>query len=135
MQEKRKEVRLKECNAINVSVISETKKIPKEEISCSYNYSEEISASGTIIQGENLLPVDTILKIDFELKTLNGRISVLGRVKWIRIIESGWYEAYVEFIDTPDETIETIGSYISLRHKYKDFNFCELSFDKFARFN
>jgi len=135
MLEKRKDVRLKECNEINVSVISEAKNIPKEEISCSYNYSEEISGSGTIIQGGILLPVDTILKIDFTLKTMNGRISVLGRVKWIRIIEIGWYEAYVEFIDTPGEIIEAIRNYISLKHKYKNYDSCDLSIDKFARFN
>jgi hypothetical protein len=135
MQERRKEARLKECNEINVTVISETKKIPKAEISCSYNCSEEISAAGTIIQGGIILPVDTILKIDFTFKTLNGRISVLGRVRWIRIIESGWYEAYVEFIDTPGEIIETIRNYVLFRQKNRDFDSCRLSFDKSTRLN
>lgn len=135
MQERRKEARLKECNEINVTVMTETKKIPKAEISCSYNYSEEISASGTIIQGGIILPVDTILKIDFKFKTLSGRVSVLGRVRWIRIIESGWYEAYVEFIDTPGEIIETIRNYVSFRQKYRDFDSCRLSFDKSTRLN
>ncbi len=135
MQEKRKETRLKECNEIKVSIISETKNNSQAEISCSYNYSDEISAAGTIIQGGILLPVDTILKIDFAFKTLNGRVSVLGRVRWIRIIESGWYEAYVEFIDTPDEIIETIRNYVLFRQKFRDFDSCRLSFDKSTRLN
>jgi len=71
MSDKRKAERLKELNEITISVISEVENIPKEKLS--YNYSEDISASGTKIRGNFLLPVDTVLKIDFRLKTLKNR--------------------------------------------------------------
>jgi len=116
MKEKRKAKRLKEFNEITISVISGEKNIPKERIS--YNYSEDISASGAKIRGNILLPVDTLLKIEFTLKTLKKHITALGKVKWIKlIIEDKFYEAGVEFVDTPGEAIQKIEDYISWKQK------------------
>jgi hypothetical protein len=116
MKEKRKAKRLKEFNEITISVISGEKNIPKEKIS--YNYSEDISASGAKIRGNILLPVDTLLKIEFTLKTLKKHITALGKVKWIKlIIEDKFYEAGVEFVDTPGEAIQKIEDYISWKQK------------------
>lgn len=112
MKEKRKSERLNEFNEITVSIISGEKTISKEKIS--YNYSEDISASGTKIRGNILLPVDTLLEIDFTLKTLKKQITALGKIKWIKvIIEDKFYEAGVEFVDTPREAIQKIKDYIS----------------------
>jgi hypothetical protein len=116
MKEKRKAKRLKEFNEITISVISGEKNIPKEKIS--YNYSEDISTSGAKIRGNILLPVDTLLKIEFTLKTLKKHITALGKVKWIKlIIEDKFYEAGVEFVDTPGEAIQKIEDYISWKQK------------------
>jgi hypothetical protein len=67
MKERRKAERLKDLNEINISVISEAKNISKKEFL--NNYSTDISTSGARIQSNILLPVDTLLKIDFKLKT------------------------------------------------------------------
>jgi len=79
MNEQRKAERLKELNEITISLISKGKNIPQEKIS--YNYSEDISATGAKIRGNILLPVDTILQIDFRLKTLKKQITAVGKIK------------------------------------------------------
>jgi hypothetical protein len=111
MKERRKAERLKDLNEINISVISEVKNISKKEFL--NNYSTDISTSGARIQSNILLPVDTLLKIDFKLKTLEKKITALGKVKWIKVlIDDKSYEAGVEFVDTPSEAIDKIRFYI-----------------------
>ena len=105
MKERRKAERLQEYNEITVFIITPENKIP-------YNYSENISVSGAKIRGSVLLPVDTFLKIDFTLETLEKQITALGKVKWIKVIfEDSWYEAGVELFDTPSEAIKKIEDY------------------------
>ena len=112
MREKRKSERLEELNEITISVISGDKNLPKEK--AVDIYSEDLSVSGTKIRGNILLPVDTLLKIDLTLKTLSKQITALGKVKWIKIIfEDHWYEAGVEFFNTPKDAIKKIEDYIS----------------------
>jgi hypothetical protein len=130
MNEKRKAERLKELNEITISVISEEKIISKEKIS--YNYSEDISVSGAKIRGNILLPVDTILKIEFRLKTLKKQITAIGKIKWIKlIIEDKYYEAGVEFVNTPSEAIQIIENYLSWKQKNRSLN----PFWIFTKFN
>jgi hypothetical protein len=112
MDERRKAPRLKEENEVIITVISNRKNLPKEKIPS--NYSKDISVSGAKIQSNILLPVDTLLKIDFKLKTLEQQITALGKVKWLKVlIEDKSYEAGVEFVDTPSEVIKKIEFYIS----------------------
>ena len=112
MKERRKEERLQELNEIVISVISEKKDISKKDFL--YNVSKNISASGARIQSNILLPVDTLLKIDFKLKTLEKQISTLGKVKWIKVnIEDKTYDAGVEFVETPAEAMDKLKFYIS----------------------
>jgi hypothetical protein len=116
MKEKRKSERLNEFNEITVSIVSGEEGIAREKNS--YNYSEDLSASGAKIRGNILLPVDTVLKIDFTLKTLEKHITAVGKVKWIKvIIEDKFYEAGVEFVDTPGEAIQKIKDYIAWKQK------------------
>jgi hypothetical protein len=112
MNERRREERLKELNEIIVTVISNKKNLPKGKIP--YNSSKDISVSGAKIQTNILFPVDTLLKIDFKLKTLEKQITALGKVKWIKVnIDDKSYEAGVEFVDTPSEAIKKLKFYIS----------------------
>ena len=111
MEERRKAERLKELNEITISVTSPQKNIPKEK--SLYNYSKDISACGAKIQSNILLPVDTLLKIDFKLKTLKKQITTLGKVKWVKVnIDDKSYDAGIEFVDTPGDAIEKIKFYI-----------------------
>lgn len=119
MEEKRKSERLEELNEITISLISEEENIPKEKMN--YKYSMDISVLGTKISGNIVLPIDTLLKIDFTLDTLQKQISAIGKIKWIKIIiEDKWYEAGVEFVDTPNEAIQKISDYISWKKKGKE---------------
>jgi len=116
MDEKRSVKRLNDVNEITINVISGVKNLPKEKVF--YNYSKDISMSGAKIQANILLPVDTLLKIDFTLKILHKQITILGKVKWIKVIfEDKCYEAGVEFVDTPDEAIKKLEDYISWKQK------------------
>jgi hypothetical protein len=120
MKEKRREERLKEENEITITIIS-GKDLPKEKVL--YNYSKDISMSGTKIQTNILLPINTLLNIDFTLKNLHKKITALGKVKWIKIIfEDESYEAGVEFVDTPDEAIKKLEDYISWKRKNTSLN-------------
>jgi PilZ domain. len=111
MKERRKAERLKELNEITISVTCEENNITKNKLL--YNYSKDISVSGAKIQSNIFLPVDTLLKIDFKLKTLEKQITALGKVKWIKVlIEDKSYEAGVEFVDTPSEAIKKLKFYI-----------------------
>jgi hypothetical protein len=112
MDERRRVPRLKEENEVIITVISNRKNLPKEKIPS--NYSKDISVSGARMQTNILLPVDTLLKIDLKLKTLEQQITALGKVKWLKVlIEDKSYEAGVEFVDTPREAIKKIGFYIA----------------------
>jgi hypothetical protein len=74
-----------------------------------YNCSADICLSGAKIQGNILLPVDSIIKIDITLNNLEEKITTLAKVKWNKvIIENGSYEAGVEFVDAPDEEIQKL---------------------------
>ena len=116
MNEKRRAPRLKEENEITISVISNRKNFPKEKIT--YNDTTDISASGAKIQTNILLPVDTLLNIDFTLKNLQQKINAIGKVKWIKIIiDDKSYEAGVEFVNAPIYAIQRLEDYISWKKK------------------
>ena len=120
-QEKRKTERLKEFNEITTTVLSGEKNF--------YNYSEDISVSGAKIRGNIPLPIDTLLKIDFTLKNLQQKITALGKVKWIKIIiENKYYEAGVEFVNTPLEAIKKLEDYILWKQKCISLNPFGLAF-------
>jgi len=125
MEEKRKEERLKKENEITINIVSEDTFIPIDEWSklqelnkidenssqekIPYNYSKDISVSGARMQGNILLPVDTIIKIDITLDNLQQNITTIGKVKWNKvIIKNESYEAGVEFVDTPDDAIQKL---------------------------
>jgi hypothetical protein len=97
MKEQRKAQRFEEENEVTITVISDKGNLPKEGIT--NTYSMDISVSGTKIKTNILLPVDTLLKIDFTLETLQQKINAIGKVKWIKIIVDGEsYEEGVEFV-------------------------------------
>jgi len=87
------------------------------------SHSKDISVSGAKIRTTIFLPVDTILKVDFTLKDLQQKITALGKVKWIKIIiEDKYYEAGMEFVNTPSEAVKKIEDYISWKKKFISLN-------------
>lgn len=118
MDEKRKAKRLKEEIEITITVIAGGKNFPAGKVL--YNYSKDISVSGAKIMANILLPVDTLLKVDFTLKNLQQKITALGKVKWIRVLfNDESYEAGMEFVNTPREAINKIADYILWKQKSK----------------
>ncbi len=134
MKTARKAERLNEENEILITILSEITNPPKEKII--YNYSEDISMTGTRIQGNVLLPIDTALKIDLILKNLKQTITVFGKVKRNKVLVEGKsYEAGVEFVDTPSESIKKLGDYILSINQYKNLNPVGVPYWIFAKFN
>ena len=134
LQAARKAERLDEENDIVITILSEITNPPKGKII--YNHSEDISMTGTRIQGNFPLPKDTILKIDFALNKTKQKITVLGTVKWSKAVYEGkYYETGVEFFDTPDESIKMLGDYIMSINQYKNLNPKGLPYRIFERFN
>ncbi len=109
----RKEKRLEEENEIIISILGGgAENLPKEKIISTL--SKDISASGAKIQSNSFLPVDTPLKIKVTFKNPLQIITVFGKVKWIRSrSRDSFYEAGVEFFNTPDEEIKKLAEYIS----------------------
>jgi hypothetical protein len=130
MKEQRKEERLKEYNEITTTVISCGNNLSKEKII--YNYSEDLSVSGAKIRGNIDLPINTLLQIDLTLKNLQQKITALGKVKWIKnIIEGKYYEAGVEFVDSPGEMINKLEDYISRKQKLISLNLFGMPFSSY----
>ena len=132
MDEKKKAPRLKDFSEITATVISRGNNLSKEKIF--YNYSEDISVSGAKIRGNIPLPVDTLLKIDLTLNNLREKITALGKVKWTkRILDHKWYEAGVEFFDTPSEVIKKLDHHIFEKQKFTSFNLFGLPFKNYDK--
>jgi hypothetical protein len=130
----RKTERLDEENEVIITILSEIKDTPKEKIV--YNYSKDISMSGTKIQGNILLPMDTFLKIDLTLKNLKEKVTVFGKVIRNKVLVDGQsYEAGVEFVDTPSDSIKKLGDYILSVKDYAKLNPVGVPYWIFAKFN
>ena len=133
-EERRRADRLKEDNEITITIVSGGKNTPQEDVL--YNFTKDISVGGVRIQTNILLPVNAILKINLALKSLRRNIIAFGKVKWNKIIiENESYEAGVEFVDTPDESIKIMEDYISCKQKYTQLNPVGMPFWMFAKFN
>lgn len=116
MEEKRKAERMEEENEITITVAAGEENLPEGEIND--NYTKNISTLGAKIQSHVFFPIGTVIELDFISKTLNQKITVLGEVKWIRVvIEDESYEAGVKFLGTPSESIKKLGDYISCKLK------------------
>lgn len=119
MEEKRMTRRLKVKDEIAVTVVSSEKKPLKEKTF--YNHSKDISVSGAKIKANIFLPVDTLIRIEMKLKTLHQIITVLGKVKWTKVIFNGERletEAGVEFFTPPSDVIRKLAAYISRKQKF-----------------
>ena len=111
MEERRATERLEEDKEVTITVISGGKNLPKDKII--YNYSKDLSVSGARIQANAFLPVDTLLMIEMTLKTLQQKITALGKVKWIKSLFGGdSFEAGVEFVNIPSDTTNKLADYI-----------------------
>jgi len=130
MDEKRRAPRLKDFSEITATVISRGNNLSKEKII--YNYSKDVSVSGARIQAHIFLPVDSLLRIEMTLKTLRQMITVIGKVKWIKVVfEDESYEAGVELFNTPSEAINKLTEYISWKQKFTSFNLFGLPFKNY----
>lgn len=131
---KRKAERLDEENEIKITILSEITNFPKEKIV--YKYSQDVSMTGTRIQGNVLLPIDTFLKINLTLKNSKQNVVVFGKVKWSKPYPMrGYFESGVEFVDTPRESIKKLENYILSINQYKSLSPVGVPYWIFEKFN
>ncbi|HUN56234.1 MAG TPA: hypothetical protein VMU29_13870 [Smithella sp.] len=130
--DRRKVARLAEENEISIDIIPDGMggNEPFKEIISFYS-SGDISVSSARIQGNILLPVNTIFKLDITLKNPRQNITSVGKVKWNKVIlEDTYYEAGVEFIDHPDEAVQKLfdreGILKNERTKLQEINHYEI---------
>jgi hypothetical protein len=118
MDDRRRAPRLQEENEVTITVVSGEQDIPQETVI--HNRSKDISTSGARIQANLYLPVDTLVMLEMTLSTVRQMITVIGKVKWIKIIyEDESYEAGVEFVNTPSDAIRKLRDYVSWKMEYK----------------
>jgi hypothetical protein len=116
MEERRKTPRINEENDVTITVVSGENDFPKEKIID--NFTKDISAGGTKIHTNILLPADTLIELEFTSKGLRQQINALGKVKWVKvIIEDESYEAGVEFSGNASDAIKRLEDYISWKLK------------------
>ncbi len=113
MNERRKVPRLKEESDVTITVVSEGK---NQKVV--YDSSKDISVYGAKIHSREMFPINTLLEIDFTSKTVQDKITALGKVKWIKvIIEDASYEMGVEFVKTPGDAMKKLEDYVSWKQK------------------
>mgnify|MGYP000845348494 FL=1 len=128
MEEKRKAPRLQEENEVTITVVSGGDNLPQETVM--HNRSKDISVGGTRIQANLYLPVDTLLMLEMKLNTVRQMITVIGKVKWIKIIyQDEAYEAGVEFVNTPRDAMRKLQDYISWKIQYRKTQACSQTED------
>lgn len=116
MNDRRKTPRIKEENDVTITVIPGENNFPKEKIID--NFTKDISGGGAKIQTNILLPVDSLIELEFTSKGLRQQINSLGTVKWVKVlIEDESYEAGVEFSGNPSDAIKKLEDYISWKLK------------------
>jgi hypothetical protein len=109
MEERRRTPRIKEENEVSITVVSGGINLPEEQIKD--NCTKDISVSGAKIQTNILLPVNTLIELDFTSKGLKQQMKILGKIKWRKAInENESYEFGVEFY--PSKEIEKLEDYI-----------------------
>ncbi|HNY49270.1 MAG TPA: PilZ domain-containing protein [Smithella sp.] len=73
-----------------------------------------ISVSGARIKTDVLLPVETLLKVDFSLEDMQRKIGTIGQVKWMKVvIEDESYNEGVKF----DNPSRKLADYIAWKQK------------------
>jgi hypothetical protein len=120
MEDKRRAPRIKEDDEVAITVVSGGENLPEKEINGSHT--KDISVCGAKIQTNILLPVNTILELDFTSKGVHQQIKILGKVTWGKVInENESYELGVEFY--PSKEVEQLGDYISWQPKSNESEF------------
>lgn len=117
MDERRRAPRLQEENEVTITVVSGGNDLPEEKVI--HNRSKDISASGARIKAHICLPVDTLLMMEMKLNTVRQMITVIGKVKWVKIIyEDESYEAGVQFVNTAGDAVRKLRDYVSWKLEY-----------------
>jgi uncharacterized protein (TIGR02266 family) len=111
MSEKRKEKRIKEEIKVAIKLLPEDKYQHNKNVV--YALTKDISSGGVKIVTDQMLPIDTILKIELTLAKIRKLIEATAKVRWVnRLYDDDVFEMGLEFIDTPAESVMFLLEYI-----------------------
>jgi len=112
MEIRRRDKRFKEKNEVIIQYAADRRKINSYiEINAT---TFDLSISGARILSKKSFSVDTVLRIQIDLKKSNQVIKVDGKVKWVkRMSDEDFYEMGVEFQHDISKTVLSL-----LRHLY-----------------
>lgn len=112
MEIRRRDKRFKEKNEVIIQYAADRIKVGTYiEINAT---TFDLSISGARILSQKSFPVDTVLRIQIDLKKSNQVIKVDGKVKWVeRMSGKDLYEMGVEFQHDISKTVLSL-----LRHLY-----------------
>lgn len=114
--ERRRHERLNVLNWISVSSGDAHNDIVSQK--AAYNYSENISVSGTKIRGNVPLAIGSMIKIDYFVNSSSEVITLTGKIVWTKmIIENEYYEAGVEFVAMPAISEQKLQDYIQSKQQ------------------
>jgi len=112
MEIRRRDKRFKEKNEVTIQYTADRRKFNKYiEINAT---TFDLSISGARIHSKKSFPINTVLRIQIDLKKSNQVIKVDGKVKWVeRMSGEDLYEIGVEFLHDISKTVLSL-----LRHLY-----------------
>jgi len=109
-QEKRREVRIQAENKILLDLPPDAKRTNGEELYCALT--RDISPGGCRILINQIIPIDTVMKIELSLPTVRKVVKTKGKVRWVRNVEDGeLFEMGLEFIDLPPDGLMALLEY------------------------
>ncbi len=109
-QEKRREVRVEAENKILINLPPDAKRTNGEEFYCALT--RDISPGGCRILINQIIPIDTVMKIELSLPTVRKVVKTKVKVRWVRNVEDGeLFEMGLEFIDLSAESLMALLEY------------------------
>jgi hypothetical protein len=110
MKERRKSIRKKEGNIVEIELISGNKEQPRKNDS--FAITDDISLYGIKVMTDPIFPIDSLLKIDLSLAKTKKTITMTGRVRWIKRVGDNLNELGIEIIDITKVNIKILFKYL-----------------------
>lgn len=110
MKERRKSIRKKEGNRVEIELMSGNKEQPGKNNS--FAITDDISLYGIKVMTDSVFPIDSLLKIYLSLAKTKKTVTMTGKVKWIKKVGDNLNEVGIEIIDITKDNIKILFEYL-----------------------
>lgn len=112
MQERRKQERRKDANAVDLKPYNDYMKVFIKR--SSFALTEDISMGGVKIITDTFLPLDSVIGLEINMVRSRTRMTLPGKVKWItEHRDEHIYEMGLEFVDASQTNSSTLKEYLA----------------------